>query len=320
MALAMGIAARVRTTASPNPWVGAALIADGAVIALGATEAPGGRHAEIVALESAGSRAQDSTLVVTLEPCAHQGRTGPCVEAIKAAGVARVVVGTLDPDPRVSGRGIAALREAGIEVEEACAEDEVKEQLAAYLHHRSTGRPLVVLKLAATLDGQTAMADGSSRWITSPEAREDVHQRRARADAILVGAGTVRADDPELTVRLEGFEGRQPRRIVLGDIAESAKMHPCEVHHGDIGVLLDRLGSEGVLELLVEGGARVAYALHRDHLVNRYLLYLAPAFAGGVGGAPLFDGPGAISMSELWRGCFASVVLLGGDLCVEVVA
>lgn len=318
--MALQAGARVRSSASPNPWVGAALIADGEVVAVGATEPPGGRHAEIVVLEAAADRARGATLVVTLEPCCHQGRTGPCTDAILAAGVARVVVGVADPDLQVSGEGLARLKAAGVDVELGLMGDEVADLLAAYLHHRRTGRPYVVLKMAATLDGYTAMADGSSRWITSPEAREDVHRRRSRAEAVLVGAGTIRADDPELNVRLEGYVGRQPRRLVLGEAPADAKVQPCEQVGGDLAALLARLGSEGVLELLVEGGAGVAYDFHRAGLVDRYCFYLAPALAGGEGGAPLFRGRGARSMDELWRGRVVAVTLLGGDVCVELEA
>ena len=183
----------------------------------GATAPPGGPHAEVTALARAGDAARGATLYVTLEPCAHHGRTPPCTDAIVAAGVARVVVGIEDPDQRVAGRGIAALRAAGIDVTVGVAADEVAEQLAPYRKHRATGQPCVVLKLAASLDGRTAAPDGTSRWITGEAARRDVHRLRAHSDAVLVGAGTVRADDPELTVRLDGAsDGPQPLRVVLG--------------------------------------------------------------------------------------------------------
>ncbi|HYT38061.1 MAG TPA: bifunctional diaminohydroxyphosphoribosylaminopyrimidine deaminase/5-amino-6-(5-phosphoribosylamino)uracil reductase RibD, partial [Acidimicrobiia bacterium] len=211
MRRALELAASVRATTSPNPWVGC-VIDPGAFE--GATQPPGGPHAELVALERAGDAARGATMVVTLEPCAHHGRTPPCVDAILAAGVAKVVVGVEDPDPNVQGRGIARLRQAGVEVEVGVCADEVRAQLAPYLKHRSTGRPWVVLKLAASADGRTAAPDGSSRWITGEAARADAHRLRAESDAVIVGAGTVRADDPELTVR--AAEGRDPLRVVLG--------------------------------------------------------------------------------------------------------
>jgi diaminohydroxyphosphoribosylaminopyrimidine deaminase/5-amino-6-(5-phosphoribosylamino)uracil reductase len=201
MLQAVAAAASVRHATSPNPWVGAVVVADGVVVGTGATGPPGGPHAEINALADAGASARGATLYTTLEPCDHQGRTGPCTEAILGAGIARVVVGVTDPDPEVSGRGTARLRKDGIDVLEGVAAAEVAEQLAAYLHQRRTRRPYVVLKLAATLDGRIAAPDGSSAWITGAEARADVHRLRAESDAVCVGAGAVRLDDHALTLR-----------------------------------------------------------------------------------------------------------------------
>jgi diaminohydroxyphosphoribosylaminopyrimidine deaminase/5-amino-6-(5-phosphoribosylamino)uracil reductase len=285
---------------------------------VGATEPPGGRHAEIVALDAAGEAARGGTLYVTLEPCVHQGRTGPCTEAILGAGVARVVVGVADSDPLVGGGGLAALRDAGVEVLEGVAQAEIAEQLAPYLHHRSTGRPWVVLKMAATLDGRTAAADGTSRWITGDEARADVHRLRAICDAVLVGAGTVRADDPELTVRSDPAPERQPLRVVLGAIPEDAQVLPARSMSGDLGEILDELGAEGVVQLLVEGGAGVAHDFLAADLVDRLVLYLAPALLGGDDGAPLLSGPGAPTIEALRRGRFVSVSPVGDDLRLEV--
>ncbi len=323
MAQAIAAAAGVRHATSPNPWVGAVVVADGVVVGTGATSPPGGPHAEVHALASAGASAQGSTLYATLEPCGHQGRTGPCTEAILGAGVARVVVGVADPDPDVGGRGLALLREGGVEVVEGVAAAEVAEQLAPYLHQRRNGRPYVVLKLAATLDGRIAAPDGSSAWITGPEARVDAHRIRAESDAVCVGAGTIRLDDPALTVRDWAPPGGglvgDPRRIVLGHVAESAGVQPAESHEGSLEELLDRLGAEGVLQLLVEGGADVAGRFHRAGLVDRYVVYLAPALLGGDDGRPLLAGPGAPTMAELCRGRFASVVAFGDDLRLDLV-
>src|SRR5262245_34445888 len=180
MARAIALAASVRATTSPNPWVGCVIEPGGFE---GATQPPGGPHAEVVALAAAGAAARGATLFTTLEPCAHVGRTGPCVDAIVAAGVRRVVAAIEDPDPKVSGRGLAALRAAGVEVEVGDGAGEVRVQLAPYIKHRTTGRPWVVLKLAATLDGRTAAPDASSRWITGEEARQDAHRLRAESDA-----------------------------------------------------------------------------------------------------------------------------------------
>lgn len=317
MQTAMAAAATVRASTSPNPWVGCVVEAVDGRRFVGATEPPGGRHAEIVALDAAGPAATGATVWTTLEPCSHFGRTPPCASALVAAGVARVVVGVADPDPNVSGNGISALREAGIDVTVGVAEREVSEQLAPYLHHRRTGRPWVVLKLASTLDGRTAAPDGSSRWITGPEARTDVHRLRAESDAIVVGAGTVRADDPALTVR--HVDGRDPRRIVLGTIPDGSAVLPAEEHHGSFEQLLDRLGSEGVLQVLVEGGARVAHDLHAAALVDQYVIYLAPALFGGDDAVGLFSGRGAATVESLWRGEFRSIRSLGSDLRVDLV-
>jgi diaminohydroxyphosphoribosylaminopyrimidine deaminase/5-amino-6-(5-phosphoribosylamino)uracil reductase len=323
MGRAMELAATVRSTTTPNPWVGAVVVtADGATVAgEGATAPPGGAHAEVTALRQAGDAARGATLYSTLEPCSHDGRTPPCIEAIIDAGVARVVVGVEDPDPQVAGRGLAALADAGIDVVLGVAADEVADQLAPYLKHRSTGQPWVVLKMAASLDARTAAPDGTSRWITGEEARRDVHRLRAHSDAVLVGAGTVRADDPELTVRLgDGEEHPQPLRVVLGRAPEGARVHPALELSGDLGQVLDELGRRGVVQVLVEGGARVAHDFHIAGLVDRYVLYLAPVFFGGDDARPLFSGPGAGTIADVWKGRLVSVERLGDDLRVEVAA
>lgn len=312
MLAAIAAASGSRLVSRPNPWVGAVVVARDGRRFTGATEAPGSRHAEIVALDAAGSAARGSTLVTTLEPCCTTGRTGPCTEAIIRAGVARVVVGIEDPDPAVRGRGLAALRAAGIAVHAGARRDEVSAQLAPYLHHRRTGRPFVVLKLACTADGRTAAADGSSRWITGPVARRRVHELRAESDAVLVGAGTVRADDPMLTVR--DAEGPSPRRVVLGSATPGARIQPCLEWTGGIPDLLDRLGAEGALQLLVEGGRRVAASFHRAGLVDRYVLHIAPRLAGGDGAPGLFSGDPAATVADLWDGEFVGTSVLGADL------
>lgn len=321
MARAGANAATVRASTSPNPWVGAVMVtADGRAFD-GATEPPGGRHAEIVALDAAraaGAATAGATVVVTLEPCSHQGRTGPCADALIAAGVARVVVAVEDPDQKVSGAGVARLRAAGVEVTVGTGATAVAEQLAPYLKHRSTGRPWVVLKLAATLDGRTAAADGSSRWITGPAARADAHRLRAESDAVVVGAGTVRVDDPELTVRDAESPRGDPLRVVLGTAPDLAKVRPCLELTGSLDDVLDELGQRGVVQALVEGGPTVAGAFHRAGLVDRYVLYLAPALAGGDDAKPLLAGPGAPTIADLWRGRIRSVEQLAGDLRVEL--
>jgi diaminohydroxyphosphoribosylaminopyrimidine deaminase / 5-amino-6-(5-phosphoribosylamino)uracil reductase len=201
--------------------------------------------------------------------------------------------------------------------------------LRPYLVQRRTGRPYVVLKLAATLDGRVAAPDGTSQWITGAEARADAHRLRADSDAVLVGAGTVRTDDPALTVRLPGWEGvadesvtgddrRQPLRVVLGTAPAGHRAHPVLTYDGDPALVLDDLGHRGVLQLLVEGGSTVAAAFHRAGLVDRYVLYLAPAFAGGDDGAGLFAGPGAPTLEQFWRGRVLGARQVGNDLRVDL--
>lgn len=314
---AIDVAATARTVSPPNPWVGCVIVAADGRIFEGATEAPGGRHAEIVALDVAGDAARDATVYVTLEPCAHRGRTGPCTEALIDAGVRRVVVGLEDPDRLVAGRGIARLIEAGIEVGRA-GEDAVAAQLAPYVVHRRTGRPYVVLKLAASADGRTAAPDGTSQWITGEAARADAHRLRAESQAIVVGAGTVRADDPSLTVR--HVDGPDPRRIVLGAIPEGARVLPADQWHGPLGPLLDELGAQGVVQVLVEGGAGVAHDFHTQGLVDRYVLYLAPVLLGGDDARGMFAGTGAATLTDAWRGRIDRVEPVGADIRVDLVS
>lgn len=325
MAMAIAAAARVRHRTAPNPWVGAVLVDSDDKVHVGATNPPGGAHAERVALADAKDHTAGATIYTTLEPCNHTGRTGPCTEAIIEANVGRVVVGIEDPDPRVAGTGIARLREAGLAVDVGVKAPEIERQLAPYLHHRRTGRPWVVLKLAASADGRTAAPDGSSQWITGPEARADAHRLRAESDAILVGAGTVRADDPSLTVRdwptdgsVPSGEIADPRRIVLGSVPADARVRPCTEWSGSLEVLLNQLGSEGVVQLMVEGGATVAASFHQAGLVDYYVLYTAPVIFGGDDSRGLFAGPGAATIADAWRGTITDVVRLGEDLRIDM--
>jgi diaminohydroxyphosphoribosylaminopyrimidine deaminase/5-amino-6-(5-phosphoribosylamino)uracil reductase len=312
MRRAIALAATVRRITSPNPWVGSVIEPGGFE---GATAPPGGPHAEVAALRAAGDDARGATLYATLEPCVHHGRTPPCVDAIVDAGIARVVVGIEDPDERVRGAGVRALRAAGVTVDVGVCAGEVRDQLAPYLKHRATGRPWVVLKLASTLDGRTAAPDGSSLWITGAAARADAHRLRAESDAVIVGAGTVRADDPSLTVR--EAPGEDPLRVVLGEAPAGAKVHPALELRGDLGDVLDELGRRGVLQAMVEGGATVAGEFHRAGLVDRYVLYLAPALFGGDDARPLFAGAGAPTIADVWRGRIVSVERLGDDVRLE---
>ena len=316
MGRAMELGASVRGTTTPNPWVGAVVVTGDGERFEGATRPPGGLHAEAVALAAAGERARGGTLYCTLEPCCHHGRTPPCTEAIVAARVARVVVALEDPDARVRGRGIERLRAAGVRVDVGLCADQVRDQLRPYLKHRTTGRPWVVLKLAATLDGRAAAPDGTSRWITGEAARTDAHRLRAESDAVLIGAGTVRTDDPELTVRR--VQGRDPQRVVLGRAPEGARVHPVLQLSGELGGVLDDLGRRGILQVLVEGGPSVAHDFHQAGLVDRYVLYLAPALFGGDDARAVFTGPGAPTIDQVWRGHIVDVRRVGDDLRVEL--
>lgn len=271
-ALALGERARGRT--APNPNVGCVIVSAGRVIGRGWTQ-PGGRpHAEAMALAQAGDAAHDATAYVTLEPCAHESARGPaCTDSLIAAGVAQVVIALRDPDLRTNGRGIARLQAAGIAVTPDICPAEATRSMAGFLTRRAHGRPLVTLKLATSLDGCIALADGTSRWITGPHARAHAHLERARHEAILVGRGTLAADAPKLDVRLSGLEDRAPRRILL-----SATDAPgwTRIASPDAIAELD-----GVDHLLVEGGAQTAAAFLRADLVDRLLLYRAPVLLGG---------------------------------------
>jgi diaminohydroxyphosphoribosylaminopyrimidine deaminase/5-amino-6-(5-phosphoribosylamino)uracil reductase len=318
MLMAVEEARHARLVAPPNPWVGALIVDDrGVVIARGHTEALGGNHAEVSALHDAGDLARGASMVVTLEPCVHVGRTGPCVEAIVEAGIRRVVVAMVDPDPRMAGQGINVLRASGVDVEVGVQQDAVRDQLAAYLWQRTTGRPYVVAKVAATLDGAVAMNDGTSRWITGEEARRDAHRLRAESQAIIVGAGTVRTDDPALTARL-GDRVYEPLRVVLGHAPLNARARPCWEREGPLEPVLDELGADGVLQALVEGGPTTVSAFLAAGLVNRLVWYLAPAWAGRGGTLGAVEALTTPTIDALRRGRLVGVVRIGEDVRMDV--
>ncbi|NNN01303.1 MAG: bifunctional diaminohydroxyphosphoribosylaminopyrimidine deaminase/5-amino-6-(5-phosphoribosylamino)uracil reductase RibD [Acidimicrobiaceae bacterium] len=318
MTMAIAAGEKARLHAPPNPWVGALVVSDqGVVISEGRTQAPGESHAEVEALRRAGPAARGATLVVTLEPCSHVGRTGPCSQAIIEAGVAKVVVGTLDPDIRVNGRGIEILREAGIEVQLGVEEEAVRDQLAAYLWQRTTGRPYVVAKVASTLDGIVAMSDGTSQWITSEAARRDAHVLRAQSQAIVVGAGTVRSDDPSLTARL-GDIVVEPLRVVLGRAPLVARVRPCLELSGGLEDVIAALAERGVLQILVEGGPTTTSSFFAAGLVNHVAWYVAPAFGGARHSKGALCELETSTMSELRRGRVVDVRRIGEDVRVDV--
>jgi diaminohydroxyphosphoribosylaminopyrimidine deaminase/5-amino-6-(5-phosphoribosylamino)uracil reductase len=302
LAAAAGLTERARPLSRPNPAVGAIVVRDGKVVGRGWTAAGGRPHAEAVALAEAGDAARGATLYVTLEPCAHRSERGPaCADLAIAAGVSRVVAGIADPDPRTAGAGLARLRDAGIETTLA-DNDASRASLAGYLIRRREGRPFVTVKLALTADGFIARTDGSSRWITGDVARAHAHRERARSDAILVGAGTLRADQPRLDVRLPGLEDRSPRRFVLtkGTAPDgwSTLADPQDVRALDAQYLL------------VEGGATAVEAFLAAGLVDKLLLYRAPAEFGE--GIAAFRQPVANGVPAGWR--LAERRRLGSDI------
>ena len=274
MAAAVALADGARGLTTPNPNVGCLVVRDGAVIARGATAAGGRPHAEAIALASAGDAAAGATVYVTLEPCAHVSDRGPaCATLLRDAAPARVVVALADPDPRTAGRGIALLRDAGIAVDVGIAADDARRAMAPWLMRLEHGRPFVTLKLAMSLDGCIALADGSSRWITGTRARMHGHLERARHDAILVGRGTLDADAPRLDVRIEGLENRSPHRLVLTSGAAPDRWQALASPE----VIADLAGIESIL---VEGGAGAASAFLAADLVDRLLIYRAPILIG----------------------------------------
>lgn len=318
MAIAIAEGEKARLHAPPNPWVGAIIVnTDDVIVGQGHTQAPGDAHAEIEALRQAGESARGATMVVTLEPCNHHGRTGPCVEAIIQAGVTRVVIGVGDPDARVAGTGVEALRRAGIDVVTDVLHEEVQDQLAPYLWHRRTGRPYVVAKVAATLDGRVAMGDRSSQWITDEEARLDAHLLRAQSQAIVVGAETVRRDDPSLTARL-GDVVIEPLRVVLGTAPESARIRPCLEMKGEPDWVLENLAAHDVLQVLIEGGPTTLGRFLEAGLVNRLVWYIAPAWAGASHTLGALEHLTTPSMKNLRRGHLVSVRTIGENIRIDV--
>ncbi len=353
MARAIELARRGEGRTTPNPPVGAVLVRDGQIVGEGYHPSAGAAHAEIFALNAAGKLARGADLYVTLEPCCHQGRTGPCTEALIAAGVRRVYYGAVDPNPRVSGQGLERLRAAGLEIAAAPLADECRRLIAPFAKHVTTGRPFVILKAAMTIDAQLATAAGESRWISGTASRELVHRWRDRVDGILTGAGTVLADNPRLTTRLLEH-GRNPARIVLdGQLrtAPGALVYHAEAEgrrllvtaedvlagqlapfvrqgveivavprrggHLDLGVVMDQLGARGLQTLMVEGGGALNGALLRAGLVDRLMLFVAPLLFGGSDGQPLFSGAGAVRLGEALRLVDLRVTRIDEDLLLE---
>ena len=299
MAAALALAERGRGRTAPNPSVGCVIVRDDRIVGRGWTQDSGRPHAEAMALAQAGAAAVGATVYVTLEPCAHPSPRGPdCAGLLVAAKPARVVAALGDPDPRTNGKGFARLRAAGIAVEIGLLADEARRIIAGFLTRRALGRPHVTLKLAMSLDGMIARADGESQWITGPAARAHVHLERSRHEAILVGRGTTDADRPALDVRLAGLEGRSPRRFLLSR-EPGVKLEPGWER---IGSRQDIADLPGVDHLMIEGGAGAASAFLAADMVDRLLLYRAPILIGA--GKPALHDIGLAALADAhgrWR-------------------
>ena len=324
MRRALGLAASLGVPHGPNPRVGCVLLdTDGAIVADGRHRGIGTAHAEVDALRQAGDAARGGTAVVTLEPCNHTGRTGPCADALVAAGVARVVFAQTDPNPVAAG-GAATLRAAGVEVEGGLLADEAEALNVAWTFAVTHGRPFVTWKAAATLDGRIAAADGTSRWITSELARAEVHELRAEVDAVVVGTGTVLADDPHLAVRRDGevVAGRQPLRVVVGlrDIPARARVlddaaESLHIRTHDPREVLSELARREVRHVLLEGGPTLAAAFVRAGVVDAVRWYAAPALLGA--GANALADAGMSTIAEALRLTVTGVALVGADVRID---
>ncbi len=350
MERAIALAERGLGCVSPNPMVGAVVVAGDRVVGEGWHEGPGLPHAEIVALNAAGELARGATLYTTLEPCCHFGRTPPCTDAIVRSGIARVAAAATDPNPVVHGRGLERLRDAGVEVREGVLEEIAERMNEAFATHVRTGLPLVVWKVAATLDGKAAARDGSSRWISGEAARADVHRLRAWSDAIVVGSGTALADDPSLTVRDPAYRGDPPLRVLVdgrGMVPASgalfddraptlvatteiaprgrreawdavgAEVRVYEGEHVPLRELVADLGKRDVQGLLLEGGPTLAYAAVEAGLVDRVVVYLAPKLIGGRDAPGVLGGGGLAPIASAVPLQIRSFERLGDDLRVE---
>lgn len=342
MALALSLGRRGLGRVWPNPAVGCVIVQQGRIVGRGWTADGGRPHAETLALAQAGADARGATAYVTMEPCAHHGQTPPCAEALIASGMARVVIATGDPDPRVAGRGITLLRAAGITVDLGCLAAQARADHAGFLSRITLNRPFLTLKLALSLDGRIATATGESQWITGPDARRIVHLLRARHDAVLIGAGTARADNPLLTVRGLGIN-RQPVRVVVsrglnlpldGALARSARDVPLWLCHGpnaetgpwtasgaaclacdpfDMAQVLATLAAKGITRVFCEGGGTMAASLLNAGLVDELVVFSAGLVIGADGLSGI-AGMGLDQLATAPRFGLISVAPIGGDI------
>ena len=353
MGLALRLAEKARGRTSPNPMVGAVVVKRGRVIATGYHEKAGEPHAEAIALRKAGKAARGATLYVTLEPCSHTNkRTPPCTPLVVSSGIKRVIVAAIDPNPRVSGRGVKALRKAGIEVVAGVLEAEAKKLNEAFIKHITTGLPFVTLKIAQTLDGRIATAAGESKWITGNEARREGHRLRDSHDAILVGVNTVLNDNPSLTTRIPG--GRDPLRIVVdsslrtpvtakvitqkslaktfiatvpdasrrkivGLLAAGAEIVLARERDGkvDLKHLMKMLGSYGVTSVLIEGGSEINASALKSGIVDKVVMFIAPLLMTGVDSLCSVGGSSPARLKQAVRLNRVSTCAIGQDLMLE---
>lgn len=351
--MALRLAEKARGRTSPNPMVGAVVVKDGRVISRGYHKKAGTPHAEAVALKKAGQAAEGATLYVTLEPCSHTDkRTPPCTLAIRESRISRVVVAMLDPNPKVSGGGVRALREAGIEVSTGVLEAEARRLNEAYIKHITTGLPFVTLKIAQTIDGKIATSTGESRWITGSKAREEVHRLRDANDAVLVGINTVLKDDPALTARIQG--GRDPIRVIVDSrlriplsarvltqrssaktivatlaSAPKTKIKKIEQHGAgiiftkpdkgrvDLMGLMKNLGSQGIMSVLIEGGAEINASALKSGIVDKVIIFIAPLIMIGRDSICSVAGEAPKRLADALRLRDVSSRFIGEDIMIE---
>jgi diaminohydroxyphosphoribosylaminopyrimidine deaminase/5-amino-6-(5-phosphoribosylamino)uracil reductase len=354
MARALELAARARGRTSPNPMVGAVLVSKEAVVGEGFHPRAGEPHAETIALEQAGDAARGSDLYVNLEPCSHHGRTPPCAEAIIQAGVARVFAAVRDPNPKVDGRGIARLREAGVKVQVGLLAAEAVRLNEVYCKNMTTGLPQVTLKIGMSLDGKTATRTGDARWITGEDSRRRVHEMRNAVDAVLVGIGTILADDPDLTTRLPGTDCRHPDRVVIdsqlriptrsrvlahrnrgrtiiiaGPHAPEARVREVRAlgaevviieggdRRVDLRAVVERLYALGITSVLIEGGSEIAASSLEAGIVDKLVFFIAPLLIGGREAPPVLGGRGVGPLAEAARLRDVRWSTVGADIMVE---
>lgn len=350
MQLALDLAASAKGNTNPNPLVGAVIVKNGVIVGTGLHRKAGEPHAEVHAFRMAGEHAQDATLYVTLEPCSHYGKTPPCAKLVKESGVSRVVVAMQDPNPAVAGQGIQLLRDAGIVVEVGVLEQQARRVNERFIHNMLTQRPFVISKFAMTLDGKIATHTGHSKWVTGEAAREDVHYIRHEVDGILVGVGTVIADNPTLTTRLKEGYGKNPTRIIMdsslrtpdyANVLNTEEAHTILVCSEDVsqekmkrftdkGVtvlpvrkneyglqlddMLEKLYTHGITDILLEGGSKINASFLQQEAVDKYVVYIAPKVLGGNLSLTPFAGYSPSQMNEAWNVEWTSFDKVGEDL------